>query len=168
MVTPEYRLAPEHPFPAAVHDNYAALQWASASGPDHPALTGTDRTLLVIGGDSAGGNLAAVLAAMSRAGVDPTGEVAASVVGVKHQLLVYPAVFPAVVTVSASSAGFRDTAMLIDGPVMDFMLGSYLDAQVARDPGFNASLDPRTSPVAAAKVRLADTLRRPPPLPLPG
>ena len=51
-----------------MHDNYAAL--LSASGPDHPALVRTDRTLLVVGGDSAGGTQAAVLAAMSRAGVD--------------------------------------------------------------------------------------------------
>ena len=68
MVTPEYRLALKHPFPAAVHDNYAAL--LSASRPDHPALVRTDRMLLVVGGDSVGGTQAAVLAAMSRAGVD--------------------------------------------------------------------------------------------------
>lgn len=58
----EYRLAPEHPFPAAPNDCYAALEWLAKKS---DAL-GIDRSRLSIGGMSAGGNLAAVVALMAR------------------------------------------------------------------------------------------------------
>ncbi|MFB6270595.1 MAG: alpha/beta hydrolase [Halobacterium sp.] len=74
----DYRLAPEHPFPAAVRDAYAAVEWA-ADNPD--ALAGTGQLAVV--GDSAGGNLAAVCAliATERDGPD-----------VDYQYLIYPGV----------------------------------------------------------------------------
>jgi acetyl esterase len=53
----EYRKAPEHPFPAAVHDARAALTWATG----HAQALGADPTRIAIGGDSAGGNLSAVV-----------------------------------------------------------------------------------------------------------
>jgi acetyl esterase len=75
----DYRLAPEHPFPAAVEDAYAAYAWAA----EHADEIGADVDRLVVGGDSAGGNLAAVTALLARdSGVpDPA-----------YQLLVYPTV----------------------------------------------------------------------------
>lgn len=78
IVSVDYRLAPEHPFPAALHDCYAALQWLDAES----AALGVDRTRIAVGGASAGGNLAAALALMARdrGGVRPT-----------FQLLIYPA-----------------------------------------------------------------------------
>ncbi len=62
VVTPEYRLAPEHPFPAAVDDCYATLQWMHA---DAPAL-GIDTGRVAVGGQSAGGGLAAAIALVAR------------------------------------------------------------------------------------------------------
>jgi acetyl esterase len=78
VVSVDYRLAPEHPFPAAVDDAYAALQWAAAEA---PAL-GADPHRLGVAGDSAGGNLAAVLCLRSREEDGPA---------IRHQALIYPA-----------------------------------------------------------------------------
>ena len=75
----EYRLAPEHPFPAAVEDAYGALCWLSAQA----GSLGGDPSRIALAGDSAGGNLAAVCALMARDDGLP---------GIRHQLLVYPAV----------------------------------------------------------------------------
>lgn len=72
-----YRLAPEHPYPAAVDDCFDALLWAF----DNAAKLGVDASRLAVAGDSAGGNLAAAVAIMSR---DRNGP------ALRHQLLVYP------------------------------------------------------------------------------
>ena len=75
VAVPGYRLAPEHPFPAAVDDCYAAVQWIAG----HAADIGAPARI-VVGGDSAGGNLAASVALLAR---DGGPELAG-------QLLVYP------------------------------------------------------------------------------
>jgi acetyl esterase len=62
VVALEYRLAPEHPFPAAVDDSWAALRWLAR----HGASLGIDETRLAVGGDSAGATLAAVAALQAR------------------------------------------------------------------------------------------------------
>ena len=76
VVTPGYRLAPEHPFPAAVHDCHATVEWVVA----HAGELGVDPARVAVGGDSAGGNLAAVVSLLAR---DKGPALAA-------QLLVYP------------------------------------------------------------------------------
>jgi acetyl esterase/lipase len=62
LVSIEYRLAPEHRFPAAVEDSYAATRWVA----DHALHLNIDPTRLAIAGDSAGGNLAAVVCQVAK------------------------------------------------------------------------------------------------------
>ncbi len=76
-VSVNYRLAPEHPYPAAADDAYAALQWVAANG----AEWNIDPARLAVAGDSAGGNLAAACCLMSR---DRNGP------AIRQQILAYP------------------------------------------------------------------------------
>jgi acetyl esterase len=79
VVSVDYRLAPEHKFPAAVDDAIAATRWIA----EHAKQHGIDASRLMVGGDSAGGNLAAVVAIAARDGNGPD---------IAGQVLIYPAI----------------------------------------------------------------------------
>jgi acetyl esterase len=78
VVSVDYRLAPEHPYPAAVEDAWAATLWVA----EHAVEFGADVARLAVAGDSAGGNIAAVMAQQSRDNAGPL---------LTFQLLWYPA-----------------------------------------------------------------------------
>ena len=78
VISVDYRLAPEHKFPAAVEDAIEATQWIAANA----RQLGIDASRLMVGGDSAGGNLAAVVALSARDGQGPA---------IAGQVLIYPA-----------------------------------------------------------------------------
>ncbi len=78
ILSPTYRLAPEHPYPAAVEDAQAAFRWAFALAPE----LGADPARIAVGGDSAGGNMAAGVCIAMRDGDGPRAAM---------QLLIYPA-----------------------------------------------------------------------------
>ena len=93
VVSVEYRLAPEHPFPAPVEDCYAALKWMA----NHATELGVDPSRIAVGGASAGGGLAAGLVLLAR----DRGEVK-----VTYQLLIYPMIDDR--DVSPSTEAFAD------------------------------------------------------------
>jgi len=78
VISVDYRLAPEHKFPAAVDDAVSATEWVAANA----GRLGIDGSRLAVGGDSAGGNLAPVVALTARDRGGPR---------LRHQLLIYPA-----------------------------------------------------------------------------
>jgi acetyl esterase len=80
VIAVDYRLAPEHPYPAAIDDSRTALRWLFSAGTEH----GLDVTQVLLVGDSAGGQLAAALAIENATAIDPL-----PVVG---QVLMYPMV----------------------------------------------------------------------------
>jgi acetyl esterase len=129
LVSVEYRLAPEHRFPAAVEDCWAALQWVHA----HAAELGGDPARLAIAGDSAGGTLAGVTAMLARDHGGPA---------LRCQLLVYPGI-----GVTEDQAAVRDNGegyLLTERDIrwfMDHYLGPDGDDQ-----------DPRFDPIHAADL----------------
>lgn len=113
VISVDYRLAPEHKAPAAIDDAYAAYRWAL----DHAAGLGATR--IVVGGDSAGGNLAAVVAQQARDSELPLPAL---------QLLLYP--------VTDWSSETRSKTLFSDGyfldkRAMDWFAGHYLDGAEA-------------------------------------
>ncbi len=121
----DYRLAPEHPFPAAYDDALAAYRWVVANADS----IGADPTRLAVGGDSAGGNLSALTAiAAAREGLP-----------LAFQLLVYPGTdFTAT---SGSRQTFAEGFYLTRG-FMDLATDTYLPADTPRD-------HPQASPLFA-------------------
>lgn len=103
VVSVGYRLAPEHPFPAAVDDVWAATRWAAR----HAGELGADANRLGVAGDSAGGTLAAVVAQLAR----DAARSGAAVAEPRFQLLWYPSVMW-----DTSLPSFTENA---DAPVLD-------------------------------------------------
>ncbi|PYC78839.1 alpha/beta hydrolase [Streptomyces tateyamensis] len=124
-----YRLAPEHRFPAALLDCHAALSWLAAEA---PAL-GLDPRRLAVGGDSAGGNLAAALTLLCRERGGPL---------LRHQLLVYPNTDHAADTESRRTA---EDPLLFNRWSVQWYWGHYLAS--AAD-----GADPLASPLRAASL----------------
>lgn len=121
VVSVEYRLAPEHPFPAAIDDAWAATRWAM----DHAGDLGGDPRLVAVAGDSAGGNLAGGVARLAR----NEGRVLA------FQLLIYPVVDRRLDRPSMMQA---DPDHMIERDDMDWFWRLY-------DPDGVAASDPRAA-----------------------
>jgi len=79
VISVDYRLAPEHKFPAAVEDCFAALKWLE----ENASELAVDPNLIAVGGDSAGGNLAAVVCLLAKENGGPN---------IAFQLLIYPSI----------------------------------------------------------------------------
>jgi acetyl esterase len=129
VVAVDYRLAPEHRYPAAPEDCYAALRWVAANA----ASLGADARRLAVGGDSAGGNLSAVVSQMARDKGGPA---------IRFQLLIYP-----VTDADFTRRSYVDNAegYLLTTASMRWFWDHYLP-----DPGQRA--EPYASPLRAADL----------------
>jgi acetyl esterase/lipase len=119
VLSVDYRLAPEHPFPAPLEDAHAAFRWAA----QHAADLGADPARVAVGGDSAGGNMAAVVSRRARdeGGAQPA-----------MQLLIYPVTDD--VETWRSRATFAEGFLLTKGD-MDYFRRCYLpDPSIVVDP----------------------------------
>jgi acetyl esterase/lipase len=123
----DYRLAPEHPFPAAVEDARAALRWAFANA----SGLGADPARVGVGGDSAGGNLAAVVSQQAARDGGPAPAL---------QLLIYPATD---FSRRRRSRELFGEGFLLTNSEMDWFETNYLGAERAH------ARDPRASPLLA-------------------
>ncbi len=101
VVSVDYRLAPEHPFPAGINDSWAALRWVS----EHAAEFGGDPNRIAVAGDSAGANISAVMAQLARDNAEN------GVPPLVFQLLWYPWI-----TADPSLPSFTENA---DAPLLD-------------------------------------------------
>jgi acetyl esterase len=129
VVSVEYRLAPEHKFPAAVEDAVAAFRWAAANAVE----LGSDATRVAVGGDSAGGALAAAVTLSTRdAGPPP-----------RFQVLIYPASDDDMTKPSYREFG---AGYLLTIPEMRWYWSNYLTA-----PG--DARNPLASPLLAASLQ---------------
>ncbi len=138
VVSVDYRLAPEHPFPQGVDDAWAALQWVG----EHAAELGGDPARIAVAGDSAGGNLSAVVALLARDNGGPP---------LVFQLLWYP------VTVGdISLPSFAENA---DAPMLNSQVSAaFMEWYV---PGMDFS-DPTTLPVLLAPANAESLAGLPP------
>jgi acetyl esterase len=119
-----YRLAPEHRFPAGLMDCLAATQWMAANA----AALGGDAARLAVGGDSAGGNLAAVVSQMARDSGDPA---------IVFQWLIYPATDFTAETESlrANADGYLLTRAAIEWTKERYLANSGQAADPLASPG---------------------------------
>ena len=129
VVSVDYRLAPEHKFPAAVDDAWAATRWVVA----HAGELAVDASRLAVGGDSAGGNLAAVVALLVRDKGAPA---------IAVQVLIYP-----VTDLVGETRSYRDFAegYLLTREGMRWFIAHYLTAEAEAG-------DWRASPIRAQSL----------------
>jgi acetyl esterase len=128
VIAVDYRRPPEHKFPAAVDDAYAALEWAAA----HAEEIRGDRARIAVTGDSAGGNLSAVVCQLAKARGGPK---------IAFQALVYPQVDLDVTVDTPSRVQFGTGDYFLSRRDFEFLRSLYLtdvEAQVQ---------DPRASPL---------------------
>lgn len=130
VVSVDYRMGPEHRFPAAVEDSFAALEWVHANG----AAIGADAERLGVHGDSAGANLAAVVALMARDKGGPK---------LRLQSLVYPVADFRMETESYKT--YATGCGILTAAAMKWFRGHYLRSM-------DDATDWRASPVLAPNV----------------
>jgi acetyl esterase len=126
VIAVDYRLAPEHAYPAAVDDAWAAFQWIEANA----AELGVDGGRIAVGGDSAGGMLAAIVTQMARGKIRPK---------IAYQMLLFP-----VTQMGAETSSLHEFAVgyFLERRTIEYFSSLYLP------PGSDRN-SPRVSPLRA-------------------
>jgi acetyl esterase len=128
VVSVDYRLAPEHPYPQGIDDSWAALRWVG----EHAAELGGDPSRIAVAGDSAGGNISAVMAQLARDNGAPA---------LIFQLLWYPST---TVDMTLPSMIANPDGPILDQGVIAAFMQWYLPADIdVTDP---AKLPPTLAP----------------------
>nr|MBA2682608.1 alpha/beta hydrolase [Ktedonobacteraceae bacterium] len=144
VVSVDYRLAPEHKFPAAVEDSYAATSWVA----EHASELNGDATRLAVGGDSAGGNLAAVTTQLARERGGPS---------IFFQFLIYPATDQYPTSMQRKSFIENGEGYFLTNEGMRRFLNHYLERpEQGRDPRFAPLLAKDLSGLPPALVVTAE------------
>ena len=139
VISVDYRLAPEHRFPVATNDAWDAVQWVANSS----SMLGLRANALAVGGDSAGGTLAAVCAIQARdAGLK-----------LALQLLIYPGTAARQETASHHT---YDSGFMLDKATVDWFFDHYIDAKDRDDWRFAPMLAERHDGLAPAWIGLAE------------
>jgi len=139
VISVDYRLAPEHRFPVATNDAWDAVQWVANSS----SKLGLRANALAVGGDSAGGTLAAVCAIQARdAGLK-----------LALQLLIYPGTAARQETASHHT---YDSGFMLDKATVDWFFDHYIDAKDRDDWRFAPMLAERHDGLAPAWIGLAE------------
>ena len=133
VIAVDYRLAPEHPFPSAVDDSFAAVQWVEENAAD--LLVDANR--IAVAGDSAGGNLAAVVCQKAKENRN-SPEIA-------FQLLIYPALRLGIERQPAGENDSSDAGFPLDVRALNWFHSFYVPE--GADPD-----DPRLSPLVAKNL----------------
>lgn len=139
VISVDYRLAPEHRFPVATNDAWDAVQWVANSS----SKLGLRANALAVGGDSAGGTLAAVCAIQARdAGLN-----------LALQLLIYPGTAARQETASHHT---YDSGFMLDKATVDWFFDHYIDAKDRDDWRFAPMLADRHDGLAPVWIGLAE------------
>ena len=140
VVSLDYRLAPEYPFPTAINDAWDALQWLAQQAP----RLGLDGTRLAVGGDSAGGTLAAACALLARDAALP----------LRMQVLIYPGTCAH----QDTDSHFRYAhGLVLERDAIAWFFGNYLRSEADRSDWRFAPLEAKdVEGVAPAYVGLAE------------
>ncbi|MBW1943980.1 MAG: alpha/beta hydrolase [Deltaproteobacteria bacterium] len=131
VVSVDYRLSPEHKFPTAAEDAYAATRWVTENGPQ----IGVDPARIAVGGDSAGGNLATVVCLMARERGGPA---------LVYQVLIYPVTDLS----SADRKSYRDhgEGYILTTESMAYFRSHYIGQE-------EDTLHPHASPLLASDLK---------------
>jgi len=153
VLSVDYRLAPEHPFPAAVFDSFDVVRWV-ASRPNESYLKHAEFSNVTLAGDSAGGNLALVVATLARDGLGPDLKPLDSKITISQLLLIYPGLLMNRFVKESTPT----TIPFLSRPVGEFFYQSYVPGKDLKEKHKVNDTERRICPILAGFHGLPRTI----------